>query len=117
MAAELGSAVALKLASALGGTEPYIPPRFDPNHEVVRKLIEALGERDARGVVLLLGGGQVEIPLGPFARNRCQRQAILKGLDAGDRHAVIARRAETTERSVRRAKAKGGGDPRQERLL
>ena len=62
----------------------------------------------AHAIVQALGGGEVEVPLGPFAGNRAAVwAAIERGLDAGLSVEQAARQVGVTARTVRRHKSGG----------
>lgn len=106
-----GESAAMAVARARGGTRAYIPSvdGLKDGHW----LPQAVGMEAARRIAERIGGGEVDIPLGPYAGNRAAvRQAIRDGVQAGHSEAAIARLAGVADRTVRRHKNghTGGGD-------
>jgi len=110
IAAIAGTAAALKLAAAKGGTATYIPqPGFlTPEHWIV----EAVGYDAAVKIAKELGAGKVEIPLGPWGGNRGKVwAAIQRALNDGKSLATIARLVGVNQRTIRRHKNGYSGHP------
>jgi len=98
-----GPLAAVRLARAKGGGRAYIPrpENLHPGHW----LSALLGQEPARAVAEVLGGGEVEVPLGPAAGNRARVWAsIRRGLKQGLSVEQAARQAGVSARTVRRHK-------------
>lgn len=99
-----GRGAALQVAAAKGGSEKvYVPnpARLRDDHW----LVTAVGLEVACKIAAAIGGGRVDIPLGPFARktnlvNRAIDQAIAQGKSS----AVAAHLAGVHQRTARRHK-------------
>ena len=100
-----GEGAAIGVARAKGGTRVYIPgPRMlSEDHWLTRAVGSVAAWRIAHSH---LGGGAVEIPLGPYAGNRAKvHEAIREGIKTGRSEAAVALAAGVTERTVRRHKS------------
>ncbi len=99
-----GESAAVAVARARGGTRAYIP-----GEDGLRDghwLVAAVGMEAARAIARRLGGGDVDVPLGPYAGSRARiHQAIREGLRSGQSEAAIARMAGVADRTVRRHKS------------
>lgn len=104
IAAVAGEAAAVAVARAKGGTRAYLPgpDRLLPGHW----LVATVGMEAAQAIAARLGGGDVEIPLGPYAGNRARvHAAIREAARRGESEAAIARLVGVTDRTVRNLKA------------
>ncbi|CUW41123.1 conserved protein of unknown function (DNA binding 12-129) [Magnetospirillum sp. XM-1] len=115
-----GTAAALQLAHAKGGLERVYIPRPDnlaPGHW----LVDLVGMEAALAIAGRLGGGHVEIPLGPSAGRVRQWRIMRAALAAGKSGAAAARAAGLHQRTVRRHRnghsGNDGGDDGQGRLF
>lgn len=115
-----GLPAAIALAARCGGTRVYIPARVTDGHW----LADCVGREAADAICKLIGGGEVDIPLGNTGAYPQLRRTIAKRVheldQAGASAATIARRASVTERTVRRhrrAHAGGGKGDKQGSLL
>ena len=114
-----GTAVALAIISAKGGTIVYIPK--PANISADHWLVSLVGQNVAEVIAQHFGGAKVEIPLmGGGARAKTW-SAIRKALDDGHDLPTAARLAGVCQRTARRHKnghsALGTVDPRQRRLI
>ena len=114
-----GTAAALAILAAKGGTRVYIPKsaKLGDDHW----LVVLVGLEPAEAIADHFGGTQVEIPLlGGGTRGKSWR-VLRKALAEGHDLATAARLAGVCVRTARRHKnghsAAGGGDPRQHRLI
>jgi hypothetical protein len=115
-----GLAVALQLASERGGREVYIPQPGSLTAE--HWLVQLVGMEAAQKVAQRIGGGRVELPLGPAGGSRSKvwatiRQALSEGKSAPE----AARLAGVHHKTVRRHKngysGAAGDDDSQGRLF
>jgi len=110
-----GKMAAAKVAKAKGGSRAYFPrpERLTSEHW----LVEACGEH-AAAVAERLGGGHIDVPLGPWAGcmaaiHEAIRRGIDQGLAEGKTAPQIAREVGVTDRAVFKHKARRARkDPR-----
>ncbi len=101
----IGTAAALHLVDAYGGTVCYVPvSAVDPAH----RLVQAIGPEAAALLVARYGGEKLEVPVLRSARARKTLIATAEGSAA-----EIARQLGVTRRWVRMVRNAGRGDPRQ----
>ncbi len=113
-----GLDAAMKIAEAKGGTSAYFPYRAKAGHW----LVELVGQEAADKLCAhfrtgLVGGIEVDIPLGPrkFYATCRRRAEELRRQNLSERE--IARRLGITYRTIKRYKASGGGDSGQGQLF
>lgn len=103
-----GLEAALQLAKARGGGRAYIPAPTALHER--HWLVLAVGSHAARAIAAQLGGGEVEVPLGPYAGNRAAVwAAIERGLKDGLSVEQAARQVGVSARTVRRHKSGEAG--------
>ena len=97
-----GRAAALQVAAAKGGSEKvYVPrpSRLRPDHW----LVQTVGITNACKIAEVIGGGRVDVPLGPFARKtNLVNRAIDKAIAEGKSSYVAAHLAGVHQRTARR---------------
>ncbi|MGD9638364.1 MAG: hypothetical protein AB7U85_04830 [Alphaproteobacteria bacterium] len=99
-----GAGAALTIADLKGGTMAYIPQ--PDNLKMDHWLVKAVGLEKAKEIAKILGGGEVEVPLGPLAGNRGKvRKAIKKSLKEGLSTAQTAKLVGVHCRTVYRHKS------------
>lgn len=105
----VGTAAALQLAQAYGGTVVYIPASPREDHW----LSLLVGHDGAQRIACLFGGRgrKIVIPLGPCGGQRGRlHRAILDGLKDGLSTSTIARATGTHERTIRRHRHRARND-------
>lgn len=95
-----GTAAALKLAHALGGTTVKVPSKATPSCALTR----AVGLDVATAIVEIFGAGDLLIPLGPVGWQRRARAAIVRATEEGRSIRAAARAAGVHERTVKRVR-------------
>lgn len=112
-----GDAVALAIAATKGGQEKVhipLPRNLAPSHW----LVETVGMVAAEKIAQRLGGGAVDIPLGPLAHGRRAREAMRRAIAQGKSANEIVRIAGVHVRTVWKHKAKRRDEaPRRQRDL
>jgi hypothetical protein len=99
-----GGAAALQVAAAKGGLEKVHIPQPANLHDG-HWLVEAVGMSHAQAIARRMGGGKIDIPLGPFAGQRGKtHKAIREALAAGSSPAEVAQLAGVHQRTARRHK-------------
>lgn len=97
-----GGAAALQVAAAKGGLEKVHIP-LPANLHAAHWLVDAVGMSHAQAIARRLGGGKVDIPLGPFAGQRSRtHDAIRRALESGSSPAEVAQLAGVHQRTARR---------------
>ncbi len=103
-----GVGAALTIADIKGGTMAYIP--LPDNLKMEHWLVKAVGINKAKEIAKILGGGAVEVPLGPFGGYRKKVwQSIRKGLEEGFSAAKVAKLTGVHQRTVYRHKSGDSG--------
>lgn len=96
-----GLGAALTLARDAGGTILFIPEKPTP------LLIGRVGVEVATWLVETYGTGPVEIPLGPYARDRVRAEKLRQAITNGEgTSSELARRFGIAARTVKRHRAK-----------
>lgn len=108
---------AILVARANGGRRVYIPRRegLKPGHW----LVDAVGMDKAGKIADALGGGHIDLPLGPAGTRARTWRTIAEATRAGRSIAQTARLAGVDDATVsrHRAKLKSGGDDGQGSLF
>jgi hypothetical protein len=103
-----GNGAALSIAAEKGGGEAYIP--LPENLKIDHWLVKLVGLDKAKKIAKRIGGGAMEIPMGPFAGNRAKVwRAIRIALKNGKSTRQAAKMAGVHVRTVFRHKAGDSG--------
>ena len=119
IASVAGEEAALKIASARGGTQIYVPPVPSSDHWMTR----LIGQEKARAVCAQLTAGvgprRVDLPLGPTGTRATKRAQMDRMIIDQRSERDIARATGYTQRAVRKRNAQLGKpkDKRQIPLL
>jgi len=105
IAQEVGVAEAIRLAEAFGGTRLYVP-REERLHEA-HPIVEAIGLPAARKLARAFKTETFELPLARAYLRRIKHRAMREAF-ASSSASTVARRFNTTRRSVFRVAAEDG---------
>lgn len=104
IAAVAGDEAAVLVAKVAGGRRVYIPR--PAGLRAGHWLVEAVGPDRARLIADLLGGGEVDLPLGPGGSRARTTRAIHRALDNGLSVTAIVRLTGVDDSTVWRHKAR-----------
>lgn len=93
----IGVPAALTLSRAYGGRRIYVPRRYDPDHP----LVKLLGHAEAIKLIDNYGGMEhFDVPLASSLARELRNRAVRRDRRMGDSCSTLARRYNTTERTI-----------------